>query len=231
MEILFVNCFPFDVKLFTFDESDESVKELCVLRSKTKIVFPCIEGKWIKVKSKLFDRDLCKPKKLKPTDKVIHIGDVVYKDKSIFPKTPGYSEITGFFITNKLSAPIIVSKDGIKLAYILPQDGKTYLGGSSATVFVNNNGDGFRLWDKISIVMDCGTQVYLYDILVSDIYIGEILVGGITRNNHKRSLISTTTKTSLKNCYYSNCDTSSFQDSFSYGTGRINPYSSIKYYY
>jgi len=236
---IFVNHFPFDIDFFIFEHSTDEPILIGIIKGLQKTFIPfneCYVGKWMRIRKRGENKDLCTTKRIKSTTRVVHIGDTTFSEKSDSsqPMTPGYSEISSLFAVNRLMYPISVSSKDVKLAFILPHDGKPYHGGGSSIVFLNNNGHGFRLWDILSIdIHICGECIHLYDVVLGDRHIGSISVGVIATTDRRISILPITHGFENKVEYfkYAGCDASDFHDNYSYGVGKCQrPYSALQFY-
>ena len=113
---------------------------------------------------------------LDPKYKKILVGTAVYDIGG-----PGqnfhnlYADIPGIHIINHFPFPVNIYYKGNLAAQVEKYDGLTYQGGSWATVYFNNTGDGFRFMDVISFEKYNGP--FLYSIQLIDTHIQNIHIG------------------------------------------------------
>jgi len=86
-----------------------------------------------------------------------------------------YADIPGVHIINHFPFPVNIHYKGNLAAQVGKYDGLTYQGGSWATVYFNNTGDGFRFGDVISFLKHNGP--FLYSVQFNDTHIQNIHIG------------------------------------------------------
>ena len=86
-----------------------------------------------------------------------------------------YADIAGVHIINHFPFPVNIHYKGNLAAQVGKYDGLTYQGGSWATVYFNNTGDGFRFMDVISFSKYKGP--FLYSVQLNDTHIQNIHIG------------------------------------------------------
>lgn len=86
-----------------------------------------------------------------------------------------YADIAGVHIINHFPFPVNIYYKGNLAAQVGKYDGLTYQGGSWATVYFNNTGDGFRFGDVVSFWKYNGP--FLYSVQFNDTHIQNIHIG------------------------------------------------------
>lgn len=118
--------------------------------------------------------------------KRVKIGDVVYRSwdggRQYFTS---YADLSGLMLHNHLMFPLNVYFKGNLIGQMRGYDGMTYLGGSSASLYVDNDRAGFRLGDQLTFGYSMpGNEDLLFTITLNDnhayhVYIGRIDGGEI----------------------------------------------------
>lgn len=94
-----------------------------------------------------------------------------------------YSDISGIYIINHLKIPIDIYYRGNLVAQTGAEDGMTFLGGSSSTVFFDNNRQGFKLGDVLTFTYSLPNDTRkMFSLELNDNYMNEIHVGVINHN-------------------------------------------------
>ncbi len=116
--------------------------------------------------------------------KQLNLGDVVYRSSSGGREYfTSYSDISGLMLHNELMFPLNIYFNGNVIGVIGAYDGMTYLGGSAASRYIDNDRAGFRLGDKITFGYSMeGNKDTMFTITLADnhayhVYIGKISVG------------------------------------------------------
>ena len=244
--VILFNHYPFDIYISLVKVEDgifTPLQQYKIETSKNREIEKIV-GALLRVKPcdiTISSGEITAPRKIKVTDSEIHIGDTTFgvRYDSSQPQAAGFAEISGVYIFNDTRLPLNVWGDGGKvlLARISPPDGRTYGGGSGSRVFVNNNNNGFRLWEGLMFELEgVARDVVLYNVTMGDIHIGSIYVGGIHANNRditRQTVVNTsyamdTIEEGVDIMEYISCDGSDFMDNYKYGTDRS--YTRLQYY-
>lgn len=116
---------------------------------------------------------------LDPKFKVLRMGSVVYDIGG-----PGenfhnlYADIPGVHVVNHFPFVVDVHYKGNLAAKVAPYDGLRYLGGSAATIYFNNSGDGLNFLDVIEFYQQDGP--FLYKVALNDTHVQNIHIGVVS---------------------------------------------------
>lgn len=83
--------------------------------------------------------------------KTIRLGDVVYEEKTNTLVQRSHSDISGIRVHNKVGIPVRIYYKGLRLALVHRNDGTGFQSGSSGTVYLNNDNQGFNIGDKLDL--------------------------------------------------------------------------------
>jgi hypothetical protein len=171
----FINIFPFKIYItvnkkliLSLESRQERSKNLNFGKGFTIHILYNYNGKFYEIARPVF---------LSPTTRTIRIGDVVYNnlDMSYYNS---HADISGIRFHNRITFPIEIWNKGRKIGQVKPDDGTGYMSGSPNSVYLNNDGNGFRLGEEITFYLPHIKQVWTSSILndnyVSDIYVGVI---------------------------------------------------------
>jgi len=116
--------------------------------------------------------------------KNVKLGDVLYRSwdggRQYFTS---YADLSGLLLHNHLMFPLNVFFKGNLIGQMGAYDGLTYLGGSDAVLYVDNDRAGFRLGDQLTFGYSMpGNEDMLFTITLKDnhaykVHIGKIGVG------------------------------------------------------
>lgn len=165
---------------------------LGVLKAFSEIVLPpetFYEGSFLLV---YFGNDEKKvlmfpPYKMKSFQKSLLIGTVGYDSTSGSKQHyTSYSDISGIFIVNHLNIPINIHFRGNLVAQTGANDGMDFLGGSSSTVYFDNNRQGFKIGDVLRFTYSLpNNKSHMFDVKLTNNYINRIHVGIINPNQEE----------------------------------------------
>ena len=122
---------------------------------------------------------------LREFQKEINIGDVVYTGNSLTPSIglSPFNPIPGIWIHNELLFPLNIYYGGNLVSQIGAYDGMTYMGGSRASIWFDNQRQGLGFEAPLTLAYSIpesegGAEllftVFLYDNKMRNIYIGVI---------------------------------------------------------
>ena len=116
--------------------------------------------------------------------KNIKIGDVVYRSwdggRQYFTS---YADFSGIMLHNELMFPLNVYYKGNLVGQLGARDGMTYLGGSGASLYFDNDRDGLNIGDKLTFGYSMpGNSSLMFTVTLNDnhayhVYVGKISVG------------------------------------------------------
>lgn len=128
------------------------------------------------------------PYSLREFQKEINIGDAVYTGQGHSPSEylSPFNALPGVWIHNKLLFPLNIYYEGHLVSQLGAYDGMTYLGGSRATIWFDNQRMGLGFESPItfaySIPESEGTSEFLYTVFLFDNKMRNISVGVINGN-------------------------------------------------
>lgn len=172
---IFINIFPFKIYitvnkklLLSIEATSERSKNVNFGKGATIHVLYNFNGKFYEILRPIF---------ISPTTRTIRIGDIVYdtKDMSYYNS---HADISGIRFHNRTTFPIEIWNKGRKIGQMQADDGTGYMSGSPNSVYLNNDGNGFRLGEEITFYLPHlkreWTSVSLNDNYISDMYVGTI---------------------------------------------------------
>lgn len=174
---VFINTFPFEI-VITLDN-----KKVAKIPGKTQqsISISVEKGQSWHVlyfygkNSKLYE--ILRPEFVSLSTRTVRIGDVVYdtKDTSYYNS---HADISGIRFHNRTTFPLQIFNKGRKIGETQPDDGTNFMSGLPNSVYLNNDGNGFRIGEEITFylphVKKVWSSIILNDNYVSDIYVGVI---------------------------------------------------------
>lgn len=91
-------------------------------------------------------------------------------------------DLRGIMLHNKIRAPLDVYYKGNLVAQMYAYDGMTYLGGSAASVYFDNDREGLNFGDEISFRYSLPGEKgkFLYKIIIDDTQTQDVHIGDIT---------------------------------------------------
>ncbi len=118
---------------------------------------------------------------LRSNQKYIKLGDVVYRSSGGGREHfTSYADISGLMLHNELMFPLNIFFKGNLVGVIGARDGMTYLGGSAASRYIDNNRAGYRLGDKITFGYSMeGNKDTLFTITLTDNHVHHVYIGKI----------------------------------------------------
>lgn len=120
---------------------------------------------------------------LQPDSRMVRIGDVGQRSENTTSTIRSHADISGLRIHNRIGMAICVHYQGHAVATIDKDDGTSFSAGAPNSVFLNNNGNGFKVGDVLgfSIVMGPTNTKKYCEIMINDNYASDIFVGLITQ--------------------------------------------------
>lgn len=121
--------------------------------------------------------EILRPITLLYDDRIIKLGDVVSDTKDTTMTIRSHADISGLRIHNRIAIPLNITFQGNIVGSVDKDDGTNYQSGSTNSVFLNNNGRGFKMGDILSFSFRDGTkycEVALNDNYMTDVYVGVI---------------------------------------------------------
>lgn len=125
------------------------------------------------------------PYSLREFQKEINVGDVVYTDNSLTSSASisAFNPISGIWIHNELLFPLNIYYGGNLVSQVGAYDGMSYLGGSRASMWFDNQRQGLGFEAPLTLAYSLpesegGTEilftVFLYDNKMRNIHVGVI---------------------------------------------------------
>ena len=179
----FYNMLPFTVHLYR--KRGQQLKKIAQLKG-GETVTPhqedeVVEGDlmYIFFPDKDHYYNITHPHTLRYDKPVVRLGDIIYESKSPTFYTYSANDISGLWFHNNLPMKVEVWKDEKKIGVIGGYDGATsYLGGSGAKLYLDNDAYGFRLGDKLEFRLFPNSRLYgtltLTDNFATDVHLGVI---------------------------------------------------------
>ena len=124
------------------------------------------------------------PYTLRPFYKDIYLGAVEYRSSDGHLQVQASNwDLRGVNLHNKLLVPIDVYYKGNLVVQMYGNDGMTYLGGSAATVYFDNNREGLNFGDALTFKLSLpNDNTELFTVTIDDIHCQEIYIGTISCN-------------------------------------------------
>jgi hypothetical protein len=121
--------------------------------------------------------------------KTVNIGASVYRSTDGHLQTQAsFWDMRGMWLENKIRVPLDIyytpRKHGLPIRRLVAQvsanDGMNYMGGSSSSIYFDNNREGLNFGDELSFGYSVGsTPKILYTVVLNDNYIQKIQIGAI----------------------------------------------------
>jgi hypothetical protein len=121
--------------------------------------------------------EILRPVTLFYDSRSVRIGDVVQDSRDTTTTIRTHCDISGIRVHNHIGIPLNISFLGNIVASVEKDNGTSFMMGSPNSVFLNNDGRGFRFGDVLSFSFRDGTKycdVQIIDNYMSDIYVGTI---------------------------------------------------------
>lgn len=186
---ILTNMLPTKLKLYHSPQFTGKTLYLCGLRPHQTKVFPpkkFEDGDKLLVmyEGKEAEHQIMPTHTFQSQWKRLRLGDVLYRSwdggRQYFTS---YADLSGLMLHNHLLFPLNVYFKGNLIGQMTGYDGMTYLGGSGASLYVDNDRDGFRLGDQLTFGYSFpGNEETLFTVTLTDnhayhVHIGKIGVG------------------------------------------------------
>jgi hypothetical protein len=115
--------------------------------------------------------------------KTIKIGAVTYLGGGgISGSNPGYFDIEGIWLANRLRIPLNVYYQGNLVVQLYGYDGMDYMGGSASEVYFDNNRQGLNYLDTLEFkyALDGPSGKTLFKVIIDDTKIKKMFIGMIS---------------------------------------------------
>jgi len=173
------------------------------------ITYPKLEkGREFAPQGSVPEFEIIRPFYLFDDSRMVNIGDTVYQDRHN-TQVILHRDISGIRVHNHISIPIkvyqVLGKDTIAgtagrftnaaekgqrvlLAEIGPDDGTSFMSGSTNSAFIDNNYFGFRIGDQLEIVFADGRKNVPHMVVqITDNFTSDILVGETSQHTDNQS--------------------------------------------
>lgn len=185
----FINLLPININIYVYSGNTLDLvarinphSTICTTKSTSGIILQGGQQINITYTDHQPEYEIIRPEFLIGDSRVVRIGDVVNESKDMLYTQRTHTDISGIRVHNRLTIPLCIYHRNLKIGRIAGDDGtEAPLSGSPGSVYLNNDGNGFRLGDILEIRLEIGNLKY-GEVTIHDNYISDIYIGAITQH-------------------------------------------------